>query len=155
MDRANKRLKRELGEENYTILFQTSQTECQTIAYTYRNQVIHLEITDKHPFHIPRVVGAGNMWNHTRYAHLPLYIYTYLGMCGESTNPRKCIWCRMFDNWSPANQIPAMCDRFVRVDEFISNSVKMEFVFQNKRNLPVDLLPTIFSYLHGDLQLDA
>jgi hypothetical protein len=151
MERAFRRLRNELGSDNYAVL----PNQHITIEYIYKNHPIHIEITENHPFKMPRIVGG--VWNHDRYANLPTYIYKYLGMCGESPNPHECLWCRMFGYWSPATTIPRMCARFVRVDEFISNAVKMEFVFQNKLTLPEDLVPDIFSYLQGGsfLELDS
>jgi hypothetical protein len=143
MERAIKRLNHEL--DFYTII-EHYETRI-IIAYKYRNQIVHFEITENHPFQIPRAIY--NLWNHDRYAKLPMYIYKYLGICGENTNPLACIYCRLFDYWTPSNTIPNICDIFVRVDEFISNAVKMEFVFQNKYELPEDLVPTIFSYLQS------
>ncbi len=143
MERALKRLNHEL--QFYTI--EEWHDTYVIIAYKYRNQIVRFEITENHPFRIPRAIG--NLWNHDRYAKLPLYIYKYLGMCGENPNPFACIYCRLFEYWTPSKTIPNVCGLFVRVDEFISNAVKMEFVFQNKHELPENLVPKIFSYIQS------
>ena len=141
-NRVMRRLAAEMRGENYYFL------QGRIIEYIHKNKhPIHIEISEDHPFKIPRVIGG--VWNHDRYAKLPSYIYKYLGMGGESPNPQECLWCRMFGYWSPVTTIPRMCAIFVRVDEFISNAVKMEFIFQNKLSLPEDLVPEIFSYLQG------
>lgn len=149
MERVFRRVSYELGGMgNYTIL----PGQHITIEYIYRKRPIHIAITENHPFKIPVIVGG--VWTHARYAKLPLYIYKYLEMCGETPNPDDCLWCRMFGCWSPSMKIPDLCARFVRVDEFISNAVKMEFIFQNKLTLPDDLVPVIFSYLQRDSFLE-
>jgi hypothetical protein len=57
------------------------------------------------------------------------------------------------DTWSPALTINKIIEQFIYLDTFISNCVKLEFIFLNKLELPEDMVREIFSFLYVDFDL--
>ncbi len=129
-----KRLNKELGE-NYDIV----SMEDPKIQFYHCGIPLIVRLHD-YPFKPPRFEN----WPHERYYKVAPFIeqQNIRGFIGT-----KCLHCQIYDDWTPSCNIQIIVNRFIRLDKFISNCVKLNFVFQNKLNLPEDMLHIIWSYL--------
>lgn len=129
-----KRLNRELGE-------QWDLVDEDTIKFYHNGIPIVVKLHD-YPFKPPKF----DNWPHERYYNIAPFI--------DQHNIREfiglhCLYCKIYDDWTPTRTIHNVLNRFIQLDKFISNCVKLNFVFQNKLNLPEDMLHIIWSYLDG------
>lgn len=155
-----KRLNREIGVDNYTIenspVIRGNVTIPEyDIFYNYKNQIIVIKIANQYPFKPPISIGT-NMtmtWSHERFQKIPSYVYKYIGFCSKKFREGDCLYCKSMmcpDTWSPALTINKIIEQFIYLDTFLSNCVKLEFVFVNKLELPEDMVREIFSFLYVD-----
>jgi hypothetical protein len=155
-----KRLNRELGVDNYTIENSPVIRGIETIPefdifYNYKNQLIVIKIANMYPFKPPISIGTETSmsWSHERFQKIPLYIYKYIGFCSKKIKEGDCLYCKSMmcpDTWSPALTINKIIEQFIYLDTFLSNCVKLEFIFLNKLELPEDMVREIFSFLYVD-----
>jgi ubiquitin-protein ligase len=152
-----KRLNRELGVDNYTIenspVIKGGETIPEfDIFYNYKNQTIVVKIGNQYPFKPPISIICGS-WSHERFGNIPLYVYKYIGFCSKKIKEGDCLYCKSMmcpDTWSPALTINKIIEQFIYLDTFLSNCVKLEFIFLNKLELPEDMVREIFSFLYVD-----
>ena len=131
-----KRLNKELGE-NWVIV----APEDPNIQFYHNGIPLIVKLHD-YPFKPPRFEN----WPHERYYNVVPFIeqQNIRGFIGT-----RCLYCQIYDDWTPSCKIQFILNRFIQLDKFISNCVKLNFVFQNKLNLPEDMLHIIWSYLNG------
>jgi hypothetical protein len=130
-----KRMNKELGE-NWEII----SVEEPKIQFYHNGIPLIVKLRD-YPFKPPRFEN----WPHERYYNVVPFIeqQNIRGFIGT-----RCLYCKIYDDWSPSCNIQFILNRFIQLDKFISNCVKLNFVFQNKLELPEDMLHIIWSYLN-------
>jgi hypothetical protein len=131
-----RRLNRELVDWEFT----DNAIGQEEIVFFYKGAPIVVKLHD-YPFKPPRF----QLWPHERYYQIAPFI--------DQHNIRrfigtKCLHCQIYDDWTPSYTIHRTLQKFIQLDKFISNCVKLNFVFQNKLNLPEDMLHIIWSYLN-------
>ena len=135
------RLDKEL-DMNYDIF--SCENNVLAICYFYRGVLLHINLGNQYPFSPP----IFDEWHHSRFYIVAPYIEQYYirGFIGK-----KCLYCSVYDDWSPSKKLVSIVEKFIEIDTFISNCVKLNFIYVNKLNLIEDVLPIIFSYLSDRL----
>ncbi len=144
MDRVHRvimRLDREFMG-NYDIV--SRENDELQIQFLYKGVVLHVSLGNQYPFSPPKI----DEWHHSRFYIVAPYIEQYYirGFIGK-----KCLYCSVYHDWSPSKKISSVVEKFIEIDTFISNCVKLNFIYVNKLNLIEDVLPIIFSYLSDRL----
>lgn len=144
MDRARRvimRLDKELNG-NYDIL--SRENDQLKIQYLHKGVILHINVGNQYPFSPPTF----DEWPHSRYYNVAPHIEQYYirGFIGK-----RCLYCMIYDGWSPSKTIVEITEKLRAVDTFLSNCVKLNFIYVNKLELIEDMLPIIFSYITDGL----
>ena len=124
----------------------------KVIVLDYKFVHINVVLDDFYPFRPPLFVDTvRRTWNYERYSNIQRnlpYISKYITMMKDKD---ECIYYKTLlcnGEWTPRHIVDDVVKQFVYLDAFVSNCIKMEFIYRNKLELPDDMVYEIFSYLH-------
>lgn len=148
MNNCKRRIQVEFGNE-------IIETKKNMVVLNYnfdRQNRINVVLDDFYPFNPPLFVDTvRRTWNYERYTNIQRnlpYISKYITMMKDKD---ECIYYKTLlcnGEWTPRHIVDDVVKQFVYLDAFVSNCIKMEFIYRNKLELPDDMVYEIFSYLH-------
>lgn len=150
MKNFKRRIQAEFGDECEII-----ETKKNIIVFNYNfdgRNCVNIVLDDFYPFRPPISVDTiRRNWNYERYTNIQRnlpYINKYIIMMKDK---EECVYYKTLlcnGEWTPRHIVDDIIKQFIYLDVFISNCIKMEFIYRNKHNLPDDMVYEIFTYLH-------
>jgi hypothetical protein len=145
MKNFKRRIQAEFGEE-------IIESNPKVVVLDYKFGKINVVLDEFYPFNPPLFVDTvRRTWNYERYTNIQRnlpYINKYITMMKDK---EECIYYKTLlcnGEWTPRHIVDDVVKQFIYLDAFVSNCIKMEFIYRNKLELPDDMVYEIFSYLH-------